>query len=207
MHPEVRQEGPGRCPKCGMALVPEAEVKAAPKHTMEDRGLGPLTWQSYIPLIVIFGLLLLGSLAASWSPITNGHFVLANSIGYFMAGFFIVFAGFKLMDLKGFAEGYSTYDLLAQRWSGYGYIYPFVELAFGLLMLAGLQSAGLLWAEIVVMRVLNGADQTAQHESFATSLSKAKAASFRPSTVVRYGKMVSARSSMVSPLRIASVAV
>jgi Heavy metal binding domain len=24
MHPEVRQRGPGRCPKCGMKLVPEA---------------------------------------------------------------------------------------------------------------------------------------------------------------------------------------
>ncbi len=26
MHPEVRQSGPGRCPKCGMYLVPEAEA-------------------------------------------------------------------------------------------------------------------------------------------------------------------------------------
>jgi len=24
MHPEVRQKGPGFCPKCGMALEPEA---------------------------------------------------------------------------------------------------------------------------------------------------------------------------------------
>ena len=55
------------------------------------------------------------------------------------------------MDLKGFAEGYSTYDLLASRWMGYGYIYPFIELAFGLLMLAGLHSAGLLWVELAVM--------------------------------------------------------
>ena len=68
-----------------------------------------------------------------------------------MAGFFIVFAGFKLMDLKGFAEGYSTYDLLAQRWFGYGYIYPFIELGFGLAMLVGLMSSTLLWAEIIVM--------------------------------------------------------
>ena len=26
MHPEVRQNGPGDCPKCGMHLVPEAEL-------------------------------------------------------------------------------------------------------------------------------------------------------------------------------------
>jgi Cu+-exporting ATPase len=28
MHPEVRQDGPGDCPKCGMHLVPEDEVSA-----------------------------------------------------------------------------------------------------------------------------------------------------------------------------------
>jgi integrase len=47
----------------------------------------------------------------------------------------------------------------------------------------------------------------AQHESFATSLAKPSAANFRPSTVVRYGKIVSARSSTVSLCLIASAAV
>ena len=35
MHPEVRQNGPGDCPKCGMHLVPEEEV-AAPDHQAHD---------------------------------------------------------------------------------------------------------------------------------------------------------------------------
>jgi hypothetical protein len=151
MHPEIRQEGPGRCPKCGMALVLEGTEKAKPKPMMEDRGLGPITWKSYIPLIVIFGLLTASTLAASLADYFNGTFALTSTIGYFMAGFFIVFAGFKLLDLKGFAEGYSTYDLLAQKWMGYGYIYPFLELAFGLLMLAGIHSPALLWVELLVM--------------------------------------------------------
>jgi hypothetical protein len=43
--------------------------------------------------------------------------------------------------------------------------------------------------------------------SLVTSLPKANAAGFRLSTVVRYGKIVSARSSTVSPCRIANVAV
>ena len=34
MHPEVRQEGPGSCPICGMALEPE-DVTAAPAHDPE----------------------------------------------------------------------------------------------------------------------------------------------------------------------------
>ena len=39
------------------------------------------------------------------------------------------------MDLRGFVEGYSTYDLLAQRIKNYGYVYPFLELGLGLLYL------------------------------------------------------------------------
>ena len=61
--------------------------------------------------------------------------MLENSMAAFMAGFFLVFAGFKLLDLRGFVEGYSTYDLLAQRVKNYGYIYPFLELGLGLLYL------------------------------------------------------------------------
>lgn len=50
----------------------------------------------------------------------------------FMAGFFLVFSFFKLLDLKGFAQTYAGYDLLAMKWRGYGYVYPFVELGLGL---------------------------------------------------------------------------
>jgi len=150
MHPEIERATAERCPKCGMSLVLKDEAKKPmPKH--DDRGLGVLTWKSYIPLIVIISLIFLASLVLSWNDYQAGAFSIASSITYFMIGFFIVFAGFKLMDLKGFAEGYSTYDLLAQKWFGYGYIYPFIELAFGVLMLAGLHNPALLWAEVVVM--------------------------------------------------------
>ena len=149
MHPEVRQETAGRCSKCGMALVLEGNERVKVVH--DDRGLGKITWQSYIPLIVIFALLIAATLAGTYADYANGTATLARSVGYFMAGFFTVFAGFKLLDLKGFAEGYSTYDLLAQRWFGYGYIYPFIELAFGLLMFAGIHNATVLWVELVVM--------------------------------------------------------
>lgn len=152
MHPEVRQEGPGRCPKCGMALVPIDKVKPHVEFVNnQDQGLGELTWKSYLPLAVIFLLLLVSSAAVSWHDYRLGIFSLAKAISYFMTGFFLVFAGFKLIDLKGFAEGYSTYDLLAQQWFGYGYIYPFIELSFGLTMLMGYQTPALLWAEVAVM--------------------------------------------------------
>ena len=36
MHPEVRQEGPGDCPNCGMHLVPEAEMSDQAGHHRHD---------------------------------------------------------------------------------------------------------------------------------------------------------------------------
>ena len=69
----------------------------------------------------------------------------------FMAGFFLVFSGFKLLDLKGFAEGYSTYDLLAKRWSAYGFVYPFIELSLGLAYLTRFDLVLTNWITLVVM--------------------------------------------------------
>lgn len=147
MHQEIRQSGPGRCPKCGMALVPEGTQAQA---ATDDRGLGALTLRNYIPLIVIILLIALSSFVASHNNFRPGEFG-STLIFNFMTGFFLIFAGFKFLDLKGFAQGYFTYDLLAQRFFAYGYIYPFIELGFGLSMLAGIDSALLLWTEAVVM--------------------------------------------------------
>jgi cation transport ATPase len=53
----------------------------------------------------------------------------------FMAAFFLVFSFFKLLDLKGFAESYSTYDVVAKKWVGWGYVYAFLELLLGVAFL------------------------------------------------------------------------
>jgi hypothetical protein len=34
MHPEVREASPGKCPKCGMALLPEGTRFALLRHMM-----------------------------------------------------------------------------------------------------------------------------------------------------------------------------
>ena len=49
-----------------------------------------------------------------------------ETMRFFMAGFFLVFSFFKLLDINAFADAYSRYDLLAMRWRGWGLIYPFV---------------------------------------------------------------------------------
>ena len=58
-------------------------------------------------------------------------------MNHIMAGFFIGLSFFKFLDLKAFAESFSSYDPIAQRWLSYGYIYPFIELILGLLFIAG----------------------------------------------------------------------
>lgn len=53
-------------------------------------------------------------------------------MGAFMAVFFLTFSFFKMLDVRGFAEGYGTYDVIAKRLPLYGLIYPFIELALGI---------------------------------------------------------------------------
>jgi len=53
----------------------------------------------------------------------------------FMGLFYIVFSFFKMLDLKGFPESFSMYDPLAKRVPAYGWVYPFIEIALGLMFL------------------------------------------------------------------------
>jgi Cu+-exporting ATPase len=56
MHPEVRQEGPGACPKCGMALEPEmAQVEEGPNPELVD-----MTRRFWIASILTAPILALG---------------------------------------------------------------------------------------------------------------------------------------------------
>ena len=88
-------------------------------------------WQTYKPILLVFAFI-------------SGVTVLAainNDIGfqawmrYFMAAFFLVFSFFKFLDIQGFASSYATYDVVAKRWLGWGYVYPVVELTLGILYL------------------------------------------------------------------------
>jgi hypothetical protein len=127
MHPEITQEKPGRCPKCGMRLVLGEEAK---KMHLNSK---PATQNSYKPLIIIITLITLVTISFAVKDLLMEQFKWPVVMMNFMAGFFLIFSGFKLIDLKGFAEGYSTYDLIAKKFFGYGYIYPFIEFLLGLL--------------------------------------------------------------------------
>ena len=134
-----------------MRLVDAGPEGIRTSYQNQDKYLGTSTWKDYIPLAIIVGLILVTSLVLSLRDLQIGALSITASLSYFMIGFFIVFAGFKLIDLKGFAEGYSTYDLLARKVFAYGYVYPFIELLFGLAMILYPTSMSLLLAEVGVM--------------------------------------------------------
>jgi copper chaperone CopZ len=119
------------------------------RHEMSVTGEGEKSFlKTYKPLLMIAGYILFVTLLSSF---TGHHFDWMHWMNNFMAGFFLVFSFFKFLDLKGFAESYSSYDLLAMRWKAYGYIYPFIELSLGVAFLTGWNPLTANYATIIVM--------------------------------------------------------
>ena len=93
------------------------------------------TWlATYKPILLIFAFITGITFLNEW---VVSDFVFMRWMSNFMAGFFLVFSFFKLLNLKGFAESYSMYDVIAKKWNGWGYVYAFIELALGIAFLTG----------------------------------------------------------------------
>ena len=86
-------------------------------------------FSTYKPLLILF-LFIVG--ITTIAAYHNGIIHWMEWMNYFMAGFFLSFSFFKLLDLKGFVESYSMYDIVAKQLKGWGYIYPFIELGLGI---------------------------------------------------------------------------
>jgi glutaredoxin len=94
---------------------------------------------SYQPVIAIFSTALLMALAVSWYVF--GTVLTVRAVEWFIAIGMTLLAVQKLQDIESFSTMFLNYDLLAQRWVRYGYIYPFGEALAGILMIAG----ALIW--------------------------------------------------------------
>ncbi len=117
--------------------------------TMEEAAPASF-WATYKPILLVFGYLLGATILAE---ATTGSWDWMEWMRYFMAGFFLVFSFFKLLDVPAFAASYSSYDVVAQRWPGWGYVYPFVELALGILFLINFNPLVTNSVALVVMGV------------------------------------------------------
>ncbi|CAN5177482.1 hypothetical protein BH09SUM1_BH09SUM1_29780 [soil metagenome] len=71
----------------------------------------------------------------------------------FMAGFFLVFSFFKLLDLRGFADAYQMYDVIGAKLRVWAFAYPFVELALGVAFLIRFQPVATNIATLALMLI------------------------------------------------------
>lgn len=85
--------------------------------------------KTYKPILLIGAYVIAVSLMIE---ATKDKFEVENWMYNFMSGFFLVFSFFKLLDLKGFADTYSTYDVVARQWYNWSYIYVFIELSLAI---------------------------------------------------------------------------
>lgn len=98
----------------------------------EVRGEDETTYQ---PVIAIFTVAFLMALGLSWA--FSGSILTLRAVEWFVAISMCFLAVQKLKDIEAFATMFLNYDLLAQRWVRYGYVYPFGEALAGILMVAG----------------------------------------------------------------------
>jgi hypothetical protein len=141
----------------------QAALKDHPKYQLSEAlempaeivysemGESTISWlATYKPLLVLFGYIVIISLIGAGGGI---YFNIWEFMRVFMAGFFVAFSFFKLLDLNGFADSYSMYDIVAKKIRLWGYVYPFVELALGLSFVVNFQPLILNSITLIVMSV------------------------------------------------------
>tara|TARA_B100000749_G_scaffold172764_1_gene133218 strand:+ start:146 stop:859 length:714 start_codon:yes stop_codon:yes gene_type:complete len=101
-----------------------------------------------IPLGIIFLYITIGSNLMHLNDWTLEAFMFD-----FMGLFFIVFSFFKMLDLKGFPGSFRMYDPVAKRVPLYGWIYPFIETALGLMFLIRFEVKIALIVTIIILGI------------------------------------------------------
>ena len=125
--------------------------KSEPKKTIpavDFEGQEESKLQQLKPLLIIIFYISTASVLLNYKDWLWSNFMLD-----FMGLFYIVFSFFKLLDLKGFPDSFRMYDPLAKILPAYGWVYPFIETALGLLFLMRLQVDIALIATLVILGV------------------------------------------------------
>jgi copper chaperone CopZ len=89
-------------------------------------------FETYKPILLIFFYITVVTIVVQTQ---NNQFDFMQAMRHFMSGFFLVFSFFKLLNLKGFAESYMMYDVLAKQIPDWAYLYVFIELGLGIAFL------------------------------------------------------------------------
>jgi len=120
-------------------VIPESEPGKAGAILRKFRQLKPL--------FLAFALIAVTSAALGYISPSRSYML------DFMGIFFLLFAGLKFLDYKNFPDSFAMYDPLAALWPAYGWVYPFVELLFGILLLSSLGLVFVLPAVVILLGV------------------------------------------------------
>ncbi len=131
-------------------MVPALPVFGGNSYADIGAGANDGFFSTYKPLLLIMSFLVgVTWLVHAQTPNRQWHEWMLD----FMAGFFLVFSFFKLLNLSGFVQAYRGYDLIAARSAAYAAVYPFIELALGAAYLVRWQPQITSGATLVLMLV------------------------------------------------------
>lgn len=105
---------------------------------------------TYQPILLIFAFITLVTLLIQFN---NHYFMWMEWMRHFMAGFFLAFSFFKFLNLKGFAESYRMYDIIAKRIPAWAYLYAFIELALAMAYIVNVSPVVTNTVTLLVMSV------------------------------------------------------
>jgi cation transport ATPase len=105
-------------------------------------------FQQLFPLFLIFGYITAASVLLNFSSWELDSFMFD-----FMGLFYVVFSFFKFLDYKGFPASFQMYDPLAKVLPIYGWIYPFLETALGLMFLLRFEIDIALVTTIIILGI------------------------------------------------------
>ncbi|MDP1973481.1 MAG: heavy metal-binding domain-containing protein, partial [Sediminibacterium sp.] len=66
MHPQIIQDGPGKCPLCGMSLVPIAKSTSHGGHEVHSSGITDFKKRFYVVLVLAVPIMLLSEMIQHW---------------------------------------------------------------------------------------------------------------------------------------------
>lgn len=104
--------------------------------------------QQLTPLFLILAYITAASILLNYKDWNLGE-----AMFDFMGLFYIVFSFFKMLDLKGFPESFKMYDPLAKIIPAYGWVYPFIETALGIMFLMRIELDIALITTIIVLGI------------------------------------------------------
>ena len=140
----------------------QAALKDYPKYQLTDTPavasaisgdavMEPKSWfETYKPIVLIFAYVFTVSIIAGSTVLGFDEMV---AMRVFMAGFFLVFSFFKLLNLEGFADSYAMYDVIARKFKAWGYIYALIELGLGIAYAANFNPVATNLITLIVMLV------------------------------------------------------